>query len=69
MNNYARARQARFVNEYMIDLNATPAAIRAGYSKKTARKIGSAKPLKTSDCCCNRRTPDEAEGVAVIVGI
>jgi hypothetical protein len=25
-------RQARFVDEYMVDLNATQAAIRAGYS-------------------------------------
>lgn len=30
------AKQARFVREYLIDLNATQAAIRAGYSKKTA---------------------------------
>lgn len=29
-------RQARFVDEYLIDLNATQAAIRAGYSPKTA---------------------------------
>ena len=29
-------KQARFVQEYLIDLNATQAAIRAGYSKKTA---------------------------------
>lgn len=29
-----------FVEEYIIDLNATQAAIRAGYSKKTARQIG-----------------------------
>lgn len=33
-------KQARFVDEYMIDLNATQAAIRAGYSKKTAKEIG-----------------------------
>ncbi len=33
-------RQARFVEEYLIDLNATQAAIRAGYSKKTAFVIG-----------------------------
>ena len=33
------ARQARFVEEYLIDLNATQAAIRAGYSEKTAREI------------------------------
>lgn len=34
-------KQQRFVEEYLIDLNATQAAIRAGYSEKTARKIGS----------------------------
>lgn len=34
------ARQRRFVDEYLIDLNATQAAIRAGYSEKTARQIG-----------------------------
>ena len=33
-------KQQRFVDEYLIDLNATQAAIRAGYSPKTARQIG-----------------------------
>ena len=33
-------KQKRFVDEYLIDLNATQAAIRAGYSKKTAHVIG-----------------------------
>lgn len=33
-------KQACFVNEYLIDLNATQAAIRAGYSAKTAEWIG-----------------------------
>ena len=33
-------RQNRFVEEYLIDLNATQAAIRSGYSVKTANKIG-----------------------------
>lgn len=33
-------KQKRFVQEYLIDLNATQAAIRAGYSEKTARFIG-----------------------------
>jgi len=33
-------KQKRFVDEYLIDLNATQAAIRAGYSKKNADKIG-----------------------------
>ncbi|WP_085905888.1 terminase small subunit [Kiloniella majae] len=34
-------KQQRFVEEYLIDLNATQAAIRAGHSIKTARQIGS----------------------------
>lgn len=34
-------KQQRFVDEYLLDLNATQAAIRAGYSKKTARQVGS----------------------------
>lgn len=34
-------KQRRFVEEYLVDLNATQAAIRAGYSEKTAGKIGS----------------------------
>lgn len=34
------AKQAAFVAEYLIDLNATQAAIRAGYSEKAAKAIG-----------------------------
>lgn len=34
------AKQQRFIEEYLIDLNATQAAIRAGYSEKTAYAIG-----------------------------
>lgn len=34
------AKQQMFVEEYLIDLNATQAAIRAGYSQKTAEVIG-----------------------------
>ncbi|WP_440863077.1 terminase small subunit [Symbiopectobacterium purcellii] len=34
-------KQELFAREYLKDLNATQAAIRAGYSEKTARKIGS----------------------------
>ncbi|KEZ17181.1 Terminase small subunit [Sphingobium yanoikuyae] len=33
-------KQQRFVDEYLIDLNATQAAIRAGYSAKTANEQG-----------------------------
>jgi phage terminase small subunit len=41
-------KQEMFCKEYLIDLNATQAAIRAGYSLKTAQRIGSenlSKPL------------------------
>lgn len=33
-------KQKRFCDEYLIDCNATQAAIRAGYSEKTAYSIG-----------------------------
>ena len=35
------SRQEMFCNEYIVDYNATKAALRAGYSKKTAGSIGS----------------------------
>lgn len=47
-------KQERFVSEYLIDLNATQAAIRAGYSEKTARQAGSE----------NLSKPDIAEAIA-----
>lgn len=34
------AKQRIFCEEYLIDLNATQAAIRAGYSKRSAKQIG-----------------------------
>ncbi|RVT36892.1 terminase small subunit [Acinetobacter indicus] len=39
-------KQQRFVDEYLIDLNATQAAIRAGYSEKTAAAIGAENLIK-----------------------
>lgn len=47
-------RQAAFVREYLVDLNATQAAIRAGYSEKTAYRTGAD----------NLRKPQIAEAVA-----
>lgn len=35
------AKQKRFIDEYLIDLNATQAAIRAGYSPDSAKEIAS----------------------------
>lgn len=40
MANKLTPKQKRFVDEYLIDLNATQAAIRAGYSKNTAAEQG-----------------------------
>lgn len=47
-------KQQRFVEEYLIDLNATQAAIRAGYSASTARAIASE----------NLAKPDIADAIA-----
>lgn len=41
-------KQEMFCKEYLIDLNATQAAIRAGYSKKTANEQGSQNLVKLS---------------------
>lgn len=46
-------KQRRFVDEYLIDLNATQAAIRAKYSAKTAASIGEE----------NLRKPEIAEAI------
>lgn len=35
------ARESKFIDEFLVDLNGTQAAIRAGYSAKTARQIAS----------------------------
>lgn len=42
------ARQKKFCDEYLIDCNATQAAIRAGYSQKTA-KVTAAKMLTNAN--------------------
>lgn len=51
-------KQARFVDEYLIDLNATQAAIRAGYSERTAQQIGAenlSKPVIQAEIQKRRR--------------
>lgn len=55
------AKQQRFVAEYLIDLNATQAAIRAGYSPKTAeqqgsRMLGNVKVAKEVAAAKNKRS-------------
>lgn len=47
------AKQNLFVKEYLVDLNATQAAIRAGYSEKTAHDIG----------CENLKKPNIAKAI------
>lgn len=62
-------KQEAFVREYLIDRNATQAAIRAGYSPKTAYRIGAELLQKTSvsdeiarrDALINRRLGVSAE--------
>jgi len=46
-------KQSRFISEYLIDLNATQAAIRAGYSEKTSKQTG----------CENLAKPDIQEAI------
>ena len=51
-------KQQRFVDEYLVDLNATQAAIRAGYSQKTAYSIGAEnlqKPLMRTAIAARQR--------------
>ena len=43
-------KQKRFVDEYLIDLNATQAAIRAGYSVNRASELGYQLLQKTTVC-------------------
>lgn len=60
------AKQRRFCDEYLIDLNATQAAIRAGYSEKNARNIASenlAKP-NISEYIAERMAEKEAALIA-----
>lgn len=55
-------KQEMFVEEYLVDLNATQAAIRAGYSKKTARQTGAdnlSKPYISEEI--QRRLDDKKE--------
>jgi len=40
MNSRLTNKQRTFIEEYLVDLNATQAAVRAGYSKRTAKEMG-----------------------------
>ena len=66
-------KQRRFIREYLVDRNATQAAIRAGYSRKTAGQIGSenlTKPeiqreIAAAEADLARRTEITAEKVLI----
>lgn len=55
-------KQQRFVDEYLKDLNATQAAIRTGYSEKTAYSIGQQllKKLEIAKAVADKRAKIEA---------
>ncbi|MGZ5799292.1 MAG: terminase small subunit, partial [Burkholderiaceae bacterium] len=66
MDKELTAKQSRFVDEYLIDLNATQAAIRAGYSQKTAQEIGSenlSKPIIAAAIQAAMDKRSEAAGI------
>lgn len=52
-------KQEAFCREYVIDLNATQAATRAGYSAKTARAIGARLLTKVDVQVCIQQLMDE----------
>ena len=59
-------KQQRFCDEYLIDLNATQAAIRSGYSKKTANRIATenlSKPV-IKEYIAERMAEKESELIA-----
>lgn len=64
-------KQQRFVEEYLVDLNATQAAIRAGYSPKTAEqqgprllgKVGVAQAIAEGVAARSQRTAIDADRV------
>ena len=60
------AKQKRFCDEYLTDFNATQAAIRAGYSEKTARQIGeqNLSKLDIKTCIAERMVEKESKLIA-----
>ena len=52
-------KQERFVKEFLLDLNGTQAAIRAGYSEKTARSIAQENLTKPDIVCAIQKAQAE----------
>lgn len=62
------AKQRLFCDEYIIDFNATQAAIRAGYSKKTAGAMGAENLTKPVIQECIKQRTEEADAQRVASG-
>lgn len=58
-------REQRFVVEYIVDGNATQAAIRAGYSARTARSIGSENLTKPDIAAAVRQALGEVAAATI----
>lgn len=65
------ARQEKFVLEWLKDMNATQAAIRAGYSEKTAYAIGSRllKQIEIQNAISKAREDLQTENIATVKDI
>lgn len=61
-------KQQRFVEEYLIELNATQAAIRAGYSRRTARQIGEENLTKPDIAKCIREVLEQRRNQCQVKG-
>ena len=63
MNTKLTPKQERFIDEYLVDLNATQAACRAGYSRNSARQIGQenlSKPVIATAIAAAKKERSEA---------
>ena len=58
MNKQLTPKQERFIQEYLVDSNATKAALRAGYKKKSAYSIGEENLTSISTKYCDRSRSD-----------
>lgn len=59
-------KQRRFIDEYLVDVNATQAAVRAGYPRKSARQTGAenlSKPVIRAEIA--RRMAERSAKLAV----
>lgn len=67
MTGKLNVRQTKFVQEYLISGNATKAAIKAGYSKKTARSLGQRMltnvDIKKAIAAAQKKTAERHEGL------